>query len=225
MAILHNEIIKQYIILCEGKDTEQFIISYLNSKNLKKDKRFSTLIQTFDFGGITQLSDFIGNLRNMDGFENVNSVMIIRDAEKDPDNAAKMIRKALKENQLPVPKGGNCWSTLDENEIRTSFTLMPTCNQPYTKGTLEDLCWEILKDEQVVELKNEAKEFVSRIKQTYNSITSHEHKARLHTYFSINERFVTMKVGEAVRAGAFDLENERLGPLKELIEEGWSLIN
>lgn len=221
MAILHNEIIMQYLILCEGKDTEQFIISYLNSKSLKKDKRFSTLIQTFDFGGITQLSDFIGNLRNMDGFENVNNVMVIRDAETNPDNAVRMIQKALKENQLPVPKNGNCWSVPEENGIRTSFTLMPTCKLPYTSGTLEDLCWDILKDEQVVELKNESKEFVSHIKQTYKSITSHEHKARLHTYFSINERFVTMKVGEAVRAGAFDLDSERLIPLKKLIEEGW----
>ncbi len=221
MPILHNEIVMQYLILCEGKDTEQFIISYLNSKNLKKDKRFSTLIQTFDFGGITQLYDFIANLRNMDGFENVTSMMVIRDAETNPDNAVRVIKKALKENQLPVPKDGNCWSSIEESGIRTSFTLLPTCELPYTAGTLEDLCWDILKDEQVVELKDEAKEFVSHIKQTYNSITSHEHKARLHTYFSINEKFVTMKVGEAVRAGAFDLGSERLLPLKKLMEEGF----
>ena len=223
MAILHNEIIKQYIILCEGKDTEQFIISYLNSKNLKEDKRFSTLIQTFDFGGITQLSDFIGNFQNMDGFENVNRVMVIRDAETNPDNAIMMIQKALKTNHLPIPKDGNCWSDIDDNCIRTSFTLMPTCKPPYSMGTLEDLCWDLLKDEQVVELKNEAKEFVSHIKQTYNTIASHEHKARLHTYFSINEKFVTMKVGEAVRTGAFDLDSSRLKPLRKLIEDGWNV--
>ena len=223
MAILHNEIVLQYLILCEGKDTEQFIISYLNSKSLKKDKRFSTLIQTFDFGGITQLSDFIGNLRNMDGFESVSRLMVIRDAETDPDNAVRMIQKALKDNHLPVPKEGNCWSAPEEDGISTSFTLMPTCQLPYTAGALENLCWDILKDEKAVELKNEAKEFVSHIKQTYNTITSHEHKARLHTYFSINERFVTMKVGEAVRAGAFDWESEKLMPLKSLIEEGWSV--
>ena len=224
MAILHNEIIKKYLILCEGKDTEQFVLSYLNCKELRIDKRFSSDIQTFDFGGITQLSDFIGNLRNMDGFESVNCMMVLRDAETNPENAVRMIVKALKENHLSVPVEGNSWSEQDENGLATSYTLMPTCKQPYISGTLEDLCWDILKDEQVVELKNEAKEFVSHIMKTYQSITSHEHKARLHIFFSINEKFVTMKIGEAVKAGAFDLKSERLIPLKNLIEEGFAFL-
>ena len=62
MAVVHNKIRKNYIILCEGKDTENFLIQYLNSNPLKEEKRFSEDIQTFDFGGINQLKVFMKSL-------------------------------------------------------------------------------------------------------------------------------------------------------------------
>lgn len=60
-----------------------FLINYLNSKEFAKDQRFSNDIQVLDFGGNENLSNFLMTLRNMDKFDQVTSLAVIRDAEKD----------------------------------------------------------------------------------------------------------------------------------------------
>lgn len=44
MAREHKKIVMPYVILCEGIDTENFLISYLNSSELEYDKKFSETI-------------------------------------------------------------------------------------------------------------------------------------------------------------------------------------
>ena len=56
MPYYHSSIKKQYLIICEGKDTEGFIIEYINNPGLKDDLRFSNDLQTFSMGGINDLS-------------------------------------------------------------------------------------------------------------------------------------------------------------------------
>ena len=41
MPVERKKIMKSYLLLCEGRDAEGILINYLNSKALKKDKRFS----------------------------------------------------------------------------------------------------------------------------------------------------------------------------------------
>ena len=60
-----------------------FLINYLESEALAKDQRFSNEIQVLDFGGNENLSNFLMSLKNMDKFDQVTNLAIIRDAEKD----------------------------------------------------------------------------------------------------------------------------------------------
>lgn len=46
---------------------------------------------------------------------------------------------------------------------------------------------------------------------------SHRHKTRLHTYFSANNKFVSMKVEEAAHAGAFNWTHPNMEPLKKCL--------
>ena len=71
----------------KGKTKKNFIISYLNSKSLAYDPRFSNDIQTFDFGDIDGLTVFIGNLMRTEGFDTVKHIMVLRDAETDVKRA------------------------------------------------------------------------------------------------------------------------------------------
>ena len=87
MSIERKQIVKPYLLLCEGRDAEGFLINYLNSNALKQDLRFSNEIQVFDFGGNNNLTNFLMNLKNMDKFDRVTSIAVIRDAEKDYDKA------------------------------------------------------------------------------------------------------------------------------------------
>ena len=71
------------------------------------------------------------------------------------------------------------------------------------------------------ELRYDVQQFVDQIKNRYSSVSTHEHKSRLHTYFSVNEGFISLKIGEAAAAGAFDWDNDKLIPLRAVLEEGF----
>ena len=211
---------KRYIILCEGIDTLNFIIWYLNSNALSNDDRFSNDIQVFDFGGIDNLENFILNLKNMENFDEVNRILIVRDAETNVDSAVNMVKKALRNAELPVPSYCNEWEN-GVQEIQTAFVLMPTCSSEPIPGALEDLCWNILNNSISERMRDDVNDFVLKITNDYNSIGSHKHKSRLHTCLSINKDFISLKIGEAAKAGAFDWNHSALEHLKAIIEKGF----
>ena len=220
MAVEKIRIVKPYILLCEGIDTLNFFIQFLNSKALADDKRFSNDIQAFDFGGINDLEKYILNLKNMESFDNVNRILIVRDAETDVNNAVSMIKKALRNAGFPIPENCNEWKN-DGDEIKTAFTLMPSCSSEPVTGALEDLCWEILTDTISDKMREDIDKFVSKMDNDYNSIGSHKHKSRLHTCLSVNKNYISLKIGQAAKAGAFDFNNTLLDPLKDVFRKGF----
>lgn len=102
----------------------------------------------------------------------------------------------------------------------TAFTLLPACNTNPIPGALEDLCWEILKDKHASNMRKDVLGFIDNIKSNYGTISTHEHKSRLHTYFSVNEKYISLKIGEAATAGAFAWDSEKLNGLRKLIADG-----
>jgi len=109
MAYINNRILKPFLILCEGKDLENFMNRYLESDALAYDSRFSNDIQTFDFKGINDLSAFIGTLVRMDGFDLVRQILVLRDAETNVDAAIKSIQNAFCVNEMLVPERPHLW--------------------------------------------------------------------------------------------------------------------
>jgi hypothetical protein len=65
---VNNRNRKKYIILCDGVDTLNFMLYYLNSKELKYEPRFSNDIQLLNLGGIDELFRSISILQRMDDF-------------------------------------------------------------------------------------------------------------------------------------------------------------
>ncbi len=221
MPHINNRILKPFLILCEGKDVENFMICYLESDALAYDSRFSNDIQTFDFKGIDDLSAFIGTLTRMDGYDLVRQIMVLRDAETDVNQAIRSIQNAFRLNDLPVPGQPHIWKIeSDSDKPATAFTLLPDCNKEPTTGALEDLCWDILKDEHASKMRNDVLGFIDDIKKNYGTISTHEHKSRLHTYFSVNEKYISLKIGEAAKAGAFAWDHEKLNGLRDIMLEG-----
>lgn len=218
MPIKNNTIDKSYLILCEGKDAQLFLINYLNSDALRCDTRFGEDIQVLDFEGIKNLGSYMKNLTNMDNFETVKQILVIRDAETNADGAVDSVRTSFRNNGFPVPEKCCVWNR--EGSIATAFVLFPSCDENPVNGTLEDLCWDIIhkKDGNV---KEDVASFIDEVKANYNSISSHEHKCRLHAYLSTNDKYVSLKIGEAATAGAFDWNSEELLPLKQVIENGF----
>lgn len=225
MARVHKQIVKSYLILCEGIDVENVMCCYLNSAVLADDAHFSNDIQTFNFGGVEDLPVYMQNLTKMDGYDLVRRIMVLRDAETNVQKAISMVQRAFRINGLPVPGSVHCWEKGYDSHgqsISTAFSLLPTCDSNPTEGALEDLCWEILKDQHARKMREDVQGFIEDIKHKYGTVSTHEHKSRLHTYFSVNERFISLKIGEAAAAGAFEWNSEKLKELKKLISEGFS---
>lgn len=214
--ILSIVIHKKHLILCEGMDEWRFLVRYLNSPALQENPFFSENIEALNFGGNEDLSAYLAALKLIDGFSDIVSLLVIRDAELDAQKAARQVQNALRTNGLNVPDAQGQWT---EGTPKTCFLLFPALGTEECPGTLEDLCVTILDDTAAETPLGEIDAFVERLEQGRKRIFSHRHKTRLHTYFSVNDKFVSMKVGEAADAGAFNWFHPKLEPLKDCLSK------
>ena len=211
-------IISNNLILCEGIDALYFLISFLESTQYKDLLEEKNGIQIIDFGGNSELSKMLQVLRATDNFDKVKSILIIRDAETNYNDAVNQIKTALKDNDLVVPNSA-CEKVTKENGVSTGFLLFPTCSKELTNGTLEDLCLNIITEVNRDKAKNIVKDYLSNMKKEGYTEFKHLHKNILHSYLQAKDKFVTMKLGEAARAGAFDFKSEELNSLVGFVGE------
>ena len=61
--------------------------------------------------------------------------------------------------------------------------------------------------------------FICKLKDKELRSFPRKFKTRLHTYFSITDNYVSLKIGEAAKAGAFNWESPKLSPLKSFLYE------
>lgn len=219
MPIERKKIVKPYLLLCEGRDAEGFLINYLESEALAKDQRFSNDIQVLDFGGNENLSNFLMSLKNMDKFDQVTSLAIIRDAEKDYSKACQEVSCSLK--KCGFISSENCGSWFhDDKGLRVGYMLFPLNN---CAGTLEDLCLRILSENNFKDILSSIDLFLKTMESSYGRGYRRKHKNKLHTYLSSSDEYVTMPLGLASSAGAFDWDSSELEPLKCFLSEGFSV--
>lgn len=218
MPIERKKIEKRYLILCEGADAQYFLINYLNSNILAKNPKISQDIQVFDFGGNNDLLNFLMNLKNMDKFDQVTSLGIIRDAEKDYAKACREVSGSLRKSGFEVPKQSGMW-TSDDKGLRVGFMLFPLNN---ADGTLEDLCLRILSEKNK-DILAAIDSFLAKMEDTYGRKYNRKHKNQLHTYLASSEKFVAMQLGTAAKSGAFEWDSDELEPLKKFLTDGFDM--
>lgn len=209
-----KEIKAELLILCEGRDEVNFLYYYLNNKAFTNEEGFSRDIQLIDFGGNNDLSKKLKIYRGMNNFENVTHLMIIRDAELNPSGAVQSIQSALHSAGLMYPDSPAKW--ISDKDMHIGFLLFPQLTAQPVSGTLEDLCVQILAGNDVHDYLAEITPFLQNISARHGSLT-HPHKTKLHTYFSVSDKFTGLKIGESAKAGAFDWDNPKLDPLKDFV--------
>ena len=205
-----------YVIMCEGADEKWFLIHFLNSKELKEYPFLSKDIDVFDFGGNNELHQQLELLKISPKFHSIKYLLIIRDAEQDAEQAVCQIQNSLSRADFPVPARPGEWQS-GEFSPNVGFLLFPSCNNTIQAGTLEDLCLSILQETNSLDILHEIQAFLDNLKNKHQRPFPHEHKTKLHTYFSITDRFVGMKIGEAAKAQAFNWNSDRLNFLKEFL--------
>ena len=208
---------KPYLLLCEGKDAERFLIHYLNSEAVAHDKRLYNDIQVFDFGGNEELKNGLMFLKNMDNFDQVTSIAVIRDAEKDYTKACLEVCNSFRRCGFAFPNDCGTWA-YDHSGLKVGYTLFPLNN---SAGTLEDLCVRILSERNNKDIMSSIDAFLGMMESSYGRKYNHKHKNKLHMYLSSSEKYVTMPLGLASRAGAFDWGSDELEPLKTFLINGF----
>lgn len=217
----NNRIWKEHLILCEGRDAENFLIAYLNSTALSGQPIFANDIQVMDFGGNEDLPKFLKAVQTYNGYDRVLSLLVIRDAERDAESAKQSIQSAFQGADLPVPEYPYQWTTEQQKNgsLKTGFLLFPTCDNNTAEGTLEDLCLQILSEKRHEDILTEIERFMSSLHEKHGREFPHEFKTKLHTYFSVTDDYVSLKIGEAANAGAFNWNSPKLEPLKNFLLE------
>lgn len=213
MAEGSKEITHPHLIICEGVDAKYFMIWFINSKELRYEPRFSQGIQVEDFGGITDLGDYLSMLKDVKGFNKLRSLLIVRDAERGASAAASSIRSSLSASSLAVPDAPCEWVRAHPS---VAFLLFPSCSSTPTEGTLEDLCLEIMKTDDVIQ---NVDRFINDLQSAGKRTFPRVHKNKLHTYLSVTEPYVSLKIGEAGKAGAYDWSHEKMKRIAGFIKE------
>lgn len=207
-----KKIEEKNLILCEGPDAVGFLNEYLHSQVAE----WHGAIQVANFGGNQELRKSLELLQVTPGFSDLCSLLIIRDAEKNAQAAVEQIQSALKKYCFAVPEMQGEWK---DGFPRTCFLLFPSLGREIKAGTLEDLCMSILAEPEVDKVTGRVDCFLDTLHQDGLRDFSHLHKTKLHTYFSITNKFVTKNVGLAAKAGAFNWSHPNLEPLKNCLNE------
>jgi hypothetical protein len=188
-----TEIKKQKIILAEGNDAYYFCIWALEAYGIED-------VQVLDFGGNEQLKEFLVLFKNfLPGSENVEKILILRDAEKDAQAAQKKIESDLINAGYHSPSIPFVFSG---NDPQIAYGLFPGMEdeQGLVNGTLEDLCLATIDEDP---LSGHLNSLISFLKEEQMEFR-YPHKTKLHAYLSFRDQFVGMKLGEAARANAFN---------------------
>ena len=86
-----------------------------------------------------------------------------------------------------------------------------------SNGALEDLCCSLINEEDRDDILGQVDTFLDTMKITQGYSYPRIFKNRLHTYLSAKDEYVSLKIGEAARANAFDWTSEKLDDFRALL--------
>lgn len=209
-----------YVILCEGVDEKFFLIQYIDY--LVKQRIVPDSYNVIDMGGNEELRKNMPIISKLAHYQEMKGFLVLRDAEIDAKAATISVRQSmLQAFSVSIPED----DTFVKNKegILFGYTLLPGWNidKTYRNGTLEDLCWDIMKDKKGElsreTLKGLSADYVSQAVSLRNRNFRTLHKNKLHAYLSGTDSFVGMKIGEAAQAGCFDFSHTALDFLQEAL--------
>jgi hypothetical protein len=115
----------------------------------------------------------------------------------------------LKRSGFNAPSGPG--EICRSNSLRTGFVLFPSCCSEATNGTLEDLCLDSLASRDSLNILKD----IDGLMENYSF--KRMHKNRLHCYLSLTDDYVSLKIGEACNAGAFQIGVPKIQMLKNFL--------
>lgn len=192
---------KPKLLVVEGKDDECFFCALIEFLRIED-------IQVAGVGGKGQ---FRGQLRAIikdDDFSKVISLGVIRDADKNPEDAFKSVRDGLQAVGLPAPKRPHL-ST--KGRPKVTVMIVPSFNR---QGALEDLCLDTLADDSALKC---VKQYFECLDNQNIELPSELSKAKIRVFLS-SRRDPTLPLGISAQKGYWPLDHKAFEKVKMFLQ-------
>jgi hypothetical protein len=202
----HNKkflIVKERLLIVEGKDEEKFFEAYINV--LKIDS-----IQIFNAEGKNNFRNVLESIKLQPNFSNVKKYAIVRDADASTDNAFKSVRDLLKRLGQPVPKEPGVFAA--NGTVAAGVFIMPGNAD---SGMLEDLCLRTARRSPVLACADAFLACVSAAVAP-EEIPKNQAKARLRAFLA-GQPEPAESLGVAAQKGCFDFNSGEFAEIKNFL--------
>ena len=193
------------LLLAEGRDAELFLVWAVRHFRHERD------FQVMDFGGIKELTNFLKLLANNESYDDIETIVVARDAETDAKAATDSIKHSMKQANIPVPE--EPFEYIRNAHLKTAFMIFPGPKKQ--KGRLEDLCLSTVENDPLLECVEDYLECAKGKGEKLPRI----HKSKLHCFLAGKKDFAGLPIGLASREKAWDFDHPTLEPFKRIIQE------
>ena len=190
------------VLLVEGMGAFQFFKALLRHLNLLSE------IEIRNFGGINQL-DFLETLMITDGFDRLNSLGIVRDAEGNANSAFQSVSDLLSRVGLSMPKRPKA---IAQGNPLVSVFILPDC---VNSGMLETLLYQAIGDDPAAAC---IEEHFQCLVEKGVALPANMDKARVHTFLS-SKSPPGLLIGQAAHKGFWPWENSIFDGLKGFLKQ------
>jgi len=189
------------LIAVEGQEEVCFIKAVYKHFNFISDYHIAPV------GGKEQFKTKLPALRRASGFNGVQKLLIIRDADDDSKSAFDSIVNLLKKENLPVPVAPNIFS---QGQPEVCVFIMPDKSE---NGMLEDLCIESVQETPTMTCVDQFIDCVTQLENPPRNIA----KAKAQTYLAAMPKIIN-SVGLAAHKGYWNFDSIELNDLKSVLE-------
>lgn len=198
------------LLLAEGADACNFLIWAYQAWGASD-------IQVLDFGGVQNqdLPLYLRQLQMLSGFDDVQTLVIARDAERHAGGAVTSLIAQLTNAGLPAPLTP---FTFTATPLRVAYMLFPGyaasgSDGPLENGTLEDLCLKTIAGDPVMPC---VEGFLQSVQATGEPMPR-PHKSSLYSYLAGKQALTGLKLGEAARVGAWPWDHPAFEPYRNTV--------
>jgi 5S rRNA maturation endonuclease (ribonuclease M5) len=200
------------VIFVEGDDDFHFLCNLLEIERVKD-------VYVEKINGKTKLKQALRAFKNIESFNEKESIFVIVDADESFSDTEKSIVSTLNELNISSPKSHN--EIAMNGNTKISFFIMPGKNK---NGAIEDLIIDHASSKAVFKFIND---FFERIKEEESSITSsdpnyaypnNEKKAKVQVYLSCNKESDS-RIGISMKNKTIDTNDNCFNEIKEFISK------
>ena len=192
------------LVIVEGRE-EVSVLTALLSRNPQLGD-----IQVQDYQGYGKLREFLRALRGVSGYELLQSLAVVADADRNRTSRDQSIRTHLGNVGFPVP--ARPLTVEGNSEIRVAYLVVP---HGINGRMLEDVCLESVSDHPVMDCVKEYYDCILN-KGVQGPREVWMSKARVHTFLAAMDD-PTLRLGEAAEKGIWPFEHSAFDPMKELL--------